>query len=213
MVRRGTKLGVAAASLTGVALAMGVPSGAATPSSGTTPVDADGYTLSCSAVSGDLAFSPHLKTIMGSGTITEKWKVHLAGCSAGSPAGGAPVVITDGTISGTIAVADQGCEAVVAGSGTQGTLTAKFKTAPGTSPLTVKIATLDVSSARAVTDAAGNYQLDLGVTQTGAFSGTDGGTGDVIQLTGPSYLTVKGECTARAGLARVTFGDGSVQLG
>ena len=134
MARTTKTLGVAA-SLTGVALSLGVPSAAAAPTAKPTPVDPDGYTLSCSQVTGSISFSPHLKIEAAAGTITEKWKMDLGGCVAGSPAGGAPVVVSKGTMAGIIVVADQGCTGVLAGGGAQGMLTAKWKVAPGTAKI------------------------------------------------------------------------------
>src|SRR5271165_6553020 len=71
------------------------------PAGAKTTVDATNYTASCSGLGGTVKFSPALgvSTPM---SFTATVKLTLTGCAATPTAGGSPVIITKGTISGRI---------------------------------------------------------------------------------------------------------------
>ncbi len=220
MAKSGRKAAVvtAATSLTGVALVMGIPgTGGAAPATRAPGVDPDGYTLACSQVTAKVVFSPHLKIEAGSGSVTEKYKVELDDCTAESPTGGAPILVSSGTMAGSIVVADNGCAGLLGTSDAQGTLTAKFKVPAGAPKLTDKDATLTAKIEMGAADPASDgYQLQLEVSQTGAFSGGDAGANDVVQFASTSYdpgESSSNSCSSASGLKDIAFGDGSVQLG
>ena len=224
-------IGVAAASLTAVALAMGVspgvgvaaPVATGTPATRPAPVDAAMDTLNCSSMTAKVTFSPGLTNSPASGSVSMTMKEVFRGCTAAPPpSGGPPVTIASGQATASLTFPGGSCAGLESGGIVGGTMTFKFKTATGTARLSSGPSLVAFGSFDGGVDAASGA-LTLGlpglaaglpaVQSTGSFSGVDGGRSSALGITDGTFMTDKDRCGARGGLKSLHFGSGSAFLG
>jgi hypothetical protein len=217
--KKTASVGVAAVSMSAIALAAGIPSGAAVSAPVKTAnyppkptVDATDYTLSCGSVAGKVYFSPGL-TDKQSGPITMKWKVKATDCTATPPpAGGPQVTVSKLTMSGSVSLPNgDSCPGFADGSAIAGTLTYKPRTAHGSPKLSVPSGQInwgDFSvnvSGNTVSLLLPAVQVgaDPTAVETGPFAGTDGGASSKLIITDGTFLTQK--CVSPGGLKNIVF--------
>jgi len=205
--KKKASLGVAALSMTSIALAAGVPSVpgvAATPTNGTVlPINLSEYSLSCATVSGKIGFTPGLTLQQPYGAVSLTAKIKAADCTASPPpaaAGGPAVGISNVVISGALQLPYGAMCAGTAYRTLTGALTAKIKTAHGfvatSGPAQVipgswswdcsSTGTLSVTLPAVVP----GVQLPA-VQVTGSFAGTDGGASSQIVFNGCTFSSKK----------------------
>ncbi len=128
--------GTAGVSLTTVALAMGVSSGASVASpvatAHSTKVDATDYTLSCTSITTKIDIGTALTTSGSGGPTKVTMKLGIQGCTASPPPAGGPAVSVKsakGTL--TFSLPNNSCQGFIDGGGFAGTMTMKFVTPSG----------------------------------------------------------------------------------
>jgi len=224
-------MGAAAASLTTVALAMGVAPGvgvAAPVATGNlstrpAPVDATPYSLSCSSMTLKITFSPALTNSPASGNVTMTLKNVATGCTTAAPAaGGPPVSVASVKGSGKLTLPNASCSSLVGGGFLGGTMTLKIERTTGTAKLSSGPSLVTFGSfSGGVDPATGGLTLGLpgsvvglpAVQSTGSFSGVDGGRSDALSITDGTFATDQQQCAAHGGLKSLTFGGGTMSLG
>jgi len=145
---------------------------------GSPPVPVTGDNINCTSFAGSTSFSPPL-TPAGTGVPdTVKFKGTDTGCTdTTNPA----VTIASGKVSGTFMTASDSCSSLAGGGGSSnftGTLTAKWKTTPKTTPTSSSISPLTATEG---VNGGGFVFFTLAETVTGAFSGATGtGSGTAV---------------------------------
>lgn len=203
-----TSLGVAAMSMSSIALAAGVGSdpGSAAPvaARGTVvPVNANDYTLSCGTVSGKVGFSPGL-TDKSNGPISLTVKIKATNCTASPPpAGGPPVSVSKVTMSGALGLPNGASCSGSAYRTLTGALTIKEKTARGSAKLANAGPNQIIwGSWSWVCNRAGTVSVWFpsvpqagvqlpAVQLSGPFAGTDGGASSKADLFGGTFPSSK----------------------
>ncbi len=217
---------VAAGSLAGIAVAAGVtwaPAGAVAGAAARPTVDATHLTLKCDVVTAKIKFDGGLHTaggVGGAGRLTIKGE----DCTASNPATGGQgnVAIIAVLVKGPITFSSANCSAITDGTEVLNapTLTAKYKTAPGSAKLTQKESMVTGMVLSSSVDSSGNPTfgppppgVDPTAVESGPFAGIDGGASTQFTLGNSSFLTEKYKCDTKGGLKTIAMGDGSVFLG
>ncbi|MGA8726226.1 MAG: hypothetical protein WB565_14430 [Acidimicrobiales bacterium] len=221
------KRAVTAGSLAGIALAAGVtwaPAGGAVAGAATGPaVDATHLTAKCDTVSAKIKFDGGLHAF-GSGGGAGKLTIKGENCTTSNPATGGPgnVAIIAVLLKGPITFSSVSCSAITDKTEVLNvpSLTAKFKTAPGTAKLTQKESIVTGMVLSSSVDANGNPTfgppppgIDPTAVESGPFEGIDGGASTQFTLGNSSFLTNKEKCDSPGGLKTISMGDGSVFIG
>jgi hypothetical protein len=227
--RKRLSVGIAATSLTGVALSMGVGASVdavaavrpTTPPSGQ-PRNAAGedvtdYTLSCQKASGRVTFSPALTMAGSTSELTVTFKVKLGTCTANPPpAGGPAVTVKSGAVTGSFTSVDPGCPGLLENNSVQGSMTAKFKASP---ELTSGNADVTLSSVQGGSNAVGDLVFNLPAVgaaspgATGSFSGLDSGATDAFSANAGPLANITKKCDSSNGLSSLTFKQGNASFG
>ncbi len=183
-------------------------------------IDTTNYTVSCDTLSkGVVQFKPSL--ILG-GTLQETTKIKgtLSGCTATPAAGGDPVTVISGSVSGLLSTPTNDCGALLGPSAATGTLTIKWKTvqklANATTSITIGAGNVSGGLTAPFADTAqyGLFNIS-GTTQSGAFGGTSGtGTGSFTKsITTQGFNALGAACTPPAlGLKAINLGSTEVGL-
>ena len=200
-------------------------SSSATVGAAPAPVDATDYTVNCTSVSGTMKFSPSFhEGVFTVGFYTTTVTAQLSGCTVTPPAGGVPISVTRGKVTGSFeSVTDSSYFEIDYVEPAPGFLVPEWypllspddPTGPGQLTTTWRTSP-KLSSGRTVTTVtsslggtAGSEALfaipsELPDQSTGSFSGTDSGASSLISTQAPlAGLTTA--CAARNGLKRVTI--------
>jgi hypothetical protein len=189
----------------------------------TVPVDATNYTMNCSSVSGTMKFSPSYRTfhegVFAAGSYTTTVRARLSGCTATPTAGGAPISVSSGKVTGSfVSVTDGSCfdtDYVEVAPGFlipewypllypdnptgPGQLTTSWRTSPKLSSGNTVTTVNSALGGTAGSEALFAIPSALPDQSAGSFSGTDGGASSLMSTEAPlAGLTTA--CASRNGL-------------
>ena len=184
-------------------------------------IDASQYTVLCDTVVGTVGFAPPLSATGAALPNIIKLKAVLNGCTATPTAGGDPVTILSGNVTGKLTGTSQNCTGLLGASAVTGSIVTTWKTSPSGVLLNPKSTLTPATIAGGTftppapfTGTYGSFHIGgAGVSVVGSFAGTDGGATSVADATtGEDITALLGACSSVKGLKTVHLGIGDISL-
>jgi hypothetical protein len=183
-------------------------------------LNANDYTVNCDTLlKGSVGFAPPL-SLTGTATSDQiKIKGTVTGCVATPSSGNPAVTVLSGSVSGLITGSSNNCTSLLGPSTATGTITIKWKTVPAlitaSTVITVGSGSISGGLSAPFADSAQYGAFNItGTTQTGAFSGTDGGASSFTHsLTVQGFNYLGAACQAPAGMKAINLGSTETSLG